>query len=110
MPCYSKVPTVLLDFAVLVAAAENLGIVVIKRTPNRYTLRKGDEHIDVERAELGQKFNTVAYSGSNNWDTEIIPPLVQAYAKEQIKSFAKKNGYTLSAGSKPGELVLVSYK
>jgi hypothetical protein len=110
MPCYSNIQTVLIDLDVVKSVAESMGISVIMKRPNRYTLKTGREHIDIERTEAGQKFNTVAFSGSDNWENEILQPLVMGYAKAQLKAFAKKSGYTLSAGSKSGEYIFTSYK
>lgn len=110
MPCFSNIQTILIDLEVIQQVAEQAGFTVSRRTANRYTISKGREHIDIERTEAGQKFNTVAYSGSNNWPTEIIEPLVVGYAKAKLKAFAKKSGYVLSAGNKPNEYVLTSYK
>jgi len=110
MPCYSNVKTVLITLADIEAAAKFLGIKLEKHNANRYTLRKGREHITIERTKEGEAFYTQSYSGSNSWDTEIIQPLVQAYAKEKLKTFAKKNGYTLSAGAKDGAFVLTSFR
>lgn len=110
MPCFSNVQTVLIDIKSVETAATALGIKVERNSPNVFTLRKGKEFIRIERAREGEKFSTVAYSGSNNWDTEIMQPLVKGYAKEQLKVFAKKNGYTLSAGSKPDAYVLTSFR
>jgi hypothetical protein len=110
MPCYSNIQTVLLEMKSIEAAAALLGIKIEKRTANAYTLRKGNEYITIQRSADGQKFETKAYSGSGKWDTEIMQPLVKAYAKEQIKVFAKKSGYTLSAGSQPDTYVLTSFR
>jgi hypothetical protein len=110
MPCYSNIKTVLIDLSVIEKVAAELGIKVEKKTANSYTLRKDGEYITIERQSAGQPFNTKAYSGSNRWDEVILPPLVQAYAKAQIKAVFKKAGYTVSAGDKPNTLQFISYK
>lgn len=110
MPCYSKIQTVLIDLKTIEAAAAKLGITISKRTANRFTLKKDGEHIDIERASEGEKFSTMTYSGSGNWPDEIITPLTLEYARARVKDFAQKKGYTLSAGTKAGELVLTSYR
>lgn len=105
MPCNSKIQTVLIDIAVIEAAAKVLGITVTKRTVNSYTLKRGNEQVGIERTREGEKFSTTAYSG----ETTLLKELVPAYAKERVKAFAKSKGYTLSAGSKAGEYVLTKY-
>jgi len=109
MPCYSGIETKLTDLETVQKAAEATGITVTKRSATRYTLSKDGESIDIE-CKAGEKyFSTVAYSGSSNWPDAIIRPLTQQYAKERVKQFAKKRGYMVSAGSKPGQVVLTKY-
>lgn len=103
MPCYSQIETVLIDIATIEKAAALLGITVSRRNANSYVLQKGSERIIIDRTGEGEKFYT---SASQNG---IIKPLSQAYAKEMIKAFAKKKGYVVSAGSKPGEIILTQY-
>lgn len=110
MPCYSALKTVLLQLSDIEKAAKALGITVEKHTANRFTLKKGREYITIERTKEGEAFSTKPYSGSGSWDTEIMQPLVQGYAKERLKAFATKNGYTLSAGNKEGAFVLTTFK
>lgn len=105
MPCNSKIQTVLIDIAVIEAAAKALGITITKRTANSYTLKRGNEQVGIERPREGEKFTTALYSG----ETSLLKELVTAYAKERVKQFAKSKGYTLSAGSKSGEFVLTKY-
>lgn len=109
MPCYSTIITVLIDLTAIEAAAKTLGITLTRRTPNSYTLKRGNEYINIERAREGDKFSTSPYSGSPKYESEILKPIVIAYARERVKQFAKKKGYTVSAGSKPGQLVLTKY-
>lgn len=110
MPCYSKVTTLLIDLTAIEEATKSLGITVQKHSHNRITLSKGNEQITLSRNVGEKKFSTVPYSGSASWDTEILQPLIPAYAKVQVKKFAAKRGYTLSVGSQPGEYVLNSYR
>ncbi len=110
MPCYSNLKTVLIALKDIETAAKALGITIEKHTANRFTLKKGSEHITIERAKEGEPFFTKAYSGSSYWETEIMQPLVQVYAKERLKAFATKNGYTLSAGNKESAYVLTTFK
>ena len=110
MPCFSVIVTVLIDVSTIEKAAATLDIQVIRRTSNRYTLRKGSDMIDIQRNAEGQKFQTVAGSGGGNYPDNILTPLTMAYAKARVKQFAEKNGYTLSAGEKAGQYVLTSYR
>lgn len=110
MPCYSNVQTVLTDVDSIEKAAAELGITVIKHSADRYTLSKGGEHITIRRVAGEKKFSTEQYSGSNNWPDAVLRPLLTAYAKVQIKKFAAKKGMTVSAGAKPGQYVLTSYR
>lgn len=105
MPCYSLIETVLIDLKTIEAAALALGITVIKRTPNSYTLRKGAEQVGIERTREGAKFSTSYASSEGN----LLKSLIPAYAKERVKQFAKSKGYTVSAGSKPNTFVLTKY-
>jgi|DewCreStandDraft_4_1066084.scaffolds.fasta_scaffold114418_1 hypothetical protein len=110
MPCFTNIKTVLIDFPVIEKVAAELGIKVEKHTTNSYTLSKGSEHITIERRAAGEPFFTKAYSGSSNWDEVLLPPLVQGYARAQLKAVFKKAGYTAAAGQKPNELQFISYK
>ena len=105
MPCYSKIQTVLLDLKVIEAASATLGISVIKRTANSYTLRRGREQVTIERTREGERFTT-SYASSEG---DLLKSLVPAYAKERVKQFARSKGYTVAAGSKPGKFILSKY-
>lgn len=105
MPCNSLIQTILIDINTIQKAADALGITVIKRTNNSYTLRKGDEQVTIERTREGEKFSTALYSANG----DLLASLVPAYAKERVKQFAKSKGYTVSAGSKPNTFVLTKY-
>lgn len=110
MPCYVNIQTVITDLDSLEKAAAELGITVEKHSANLITLRKGSDYIKLERQAGSKKFDTVRYSGSNNWPETILNPLLPAYAKKQIKKFAARKGMTVSAGAKQGQYVLTSYK
>lgn len=105
MPCFSKTETVLIELTVIQSVAKALGIEVIRRTANSYTLKRGTEQVGIERVREGEKFSTALYSG----ETSLLKELIPAYAKERVKQFAKSKGYTLSAGQKSGEYVLTKY-
>ena len=107
MPCFSTIQTVLIDLAALQKAADNLGMQLIKRNADTYTLSKGAVSAYLQRSGEGQKFT--ASNASYNFNSEVLRPISQEYAKVRIKEFAKKKGYTVSAGSKPGEVILTQY-
>lgn len=109
MPCFSRIQTVLIDLLTIEAAAKTLGIQVLKRTPNSYTLKKGSEQVNIERTREGEKFTTSMYSGSDNFQTTILQPITMEYAKERVRKFAKSKGYNLSAGTQTGEYILTKY-
>lgn len=110
MPCYSSMQTVLTDLDAIQEAAKSLGITVQKLAEGRYRLLRNGEHITLQRRPGEKKFSTEAYSGSNAWPEAILQPLVQSYAKVKVKQFAAKRGYNASAGTKPGQIVLTSYR
>lgn len=109
MPCYSKIKTVLIDVKTIEDAAKSLGIEVIRRNNNLYTLRHRNQNINIQRAGEGEKFETVAYTGTGHYMEDILQPLTLAYAKERMKQFARKTGYTVSADSKPNAYILTKY-
>lgn len=109
MPCYTKIATKLIDLRFVEAAAKNLGIEISKRTANVYTLKKGYEHLTLERTKEGEAFFVQAYSGSNNILEEIVSPLTAEYTKAVTVDFYKRKGYTVSSGQKPGELIFTKY-
>lgn len=109
MPCFSKILTLLIDLKTIEEAAKALGISVTKRTPNSYTLRRGSEYINIERVKEGEKFSVSPYSSSNGFQEQILKPLLIGYARERMKQFAQKRGYTVSTGSKPNSYVLTKY-
>ncbi len=111
MPCYSNIQTVLISLTDIRSAAEVLGMEVIKRTSNRYTLKASNgEYIDIERKSEGEKFETVAYSGSAYWPKYVLEPMVVEYAKVRTKSLMRKLGYTATQGAAPDELNFTSYR
>lgn len=109
MPCYSKLETKLIDLETMKAVAKALGIELVMRTKNSYTLRKGNEYINIERKAEGEPFFTVAMSGSNRWDTEILQPLTVEYTKSKVKAYYKSKGYSVSFGQSNDELVFTKY-
>lgn len=110
MPCYSKIQTVLISLPDVQSAAQALGMTVTRRSQNRYTISHNGERIDIERPAEGEKFETVAYSGSANWPTAILQPLVSEYAKVRTKALMRSKGYTASQGTNPNELVFTAYR
>lgn len=109
MPCYSKVQTVLIDISSIEEAAKTIGMTVTKDTANKYTLRRGNDYISIERTREGEKFSTVAMSGSNGYMENIVKPLTVAYARERVKKYYRSKGYTVAAGSKPNQLTFTKY-
>lgn len=109
MPCYSKIQTVLIDIKSVEDAAKSLGIEVVRRSNNLYTLKHGNQSINIRRTGEGEKFETVAYTGTGRYVEDILQPLTLTYAKERMKQFARKTGYTVSADSKPNAYILTKY-
>jgi hypothetical protein len=105
MPCYSKIQTILIDLTTIEAAVKSLGIQITKRTPNLFILKRGDEQVEISRTREGERFTT-SYASSEG---ELMKTIVPAYAKERVKQFARSKGYTVSAGTKPGQFVLTKY-
>lgn len=108
MPCFTRVKTSLIDLNTIEEAAKVLGIQVIKRTPNSYTLRKGGEQIGIERNREGEPFYVAQYSGTDNYQGEILKPITAGYTASVVKAFYKSKGYTVAAG-KPNELIFTKY-
>ena len=106
MPCNSKIQTVLLDLATIEAAANALGIQVIKHTPNSYTLKSKTESVTIERLPGRRKFTTTYFSAQG----DLLKTLVPEYAKQRIKAWGKSKGYTLATDStNPRKFVLTKY-
>ena len=79
MPCFSTIQTVLIDLAALQKAADNLGMQLIKRNADTYTLSKGTVSAYLQRSGEGQKFT--ASNASYNFNSEVLRPISQEYAK-----------------------------
>lgn len=109
MPCWTTIKTTLIVLATIEEAAKALGITLEKRNANSYTLIKGREHVTIERENADQPFNVRALSGSNSFDTEILQPLTVKYTEESVKKYYRSQGYTVTAGQKPGEFVFTKY-
>jgi hypothetical protein len=109
MPCWTTIKTTLIVLATIEEAAKALGITMEKRTANSYTLRKGREYVTIEREAADLPFNIRALSGSNNWEADILQPLTVKYTETSVKNFYRSQGYTVSAGQKPGELIFTKY-
>lgn len=109
MPCFTKIQTKLINLETIKLAAEKLGIKVLRRSANSYTLSKGNEHLTLERTAENEPFFVRAYSGSNSFEEEIIKPLTVEYTKETVKAYYKSKGYTTSAGQKPNQLIFTKY-
>lgn len=111
MPCYSTIQTNMLDLQTLERAASALGMKVNRVNENQVTLANGRASLALSRNRKDDKFTYNPYlSAKGNYEAEILTPLVQGYAKETLKAWGRKNGYTLAMGKKPGEYELVSLK
>lgn len=109
MPCFTKVETKLIDLDTLKSVASALGIEVFMRNKNSYTLSKGREYINISREAEGKPFSTEAFTGSNNWDTEILQPLTVGYTTAKVKAYYKSKGYSVVVDSKTNELIFTKY-
>lgn len=112
MPCYSTVQTQLIDLPAIDRAAAALGLKVERKSVNevKLTSRDGSASLTLIRNRPADKFSFSSYAATGDYDGQIVRPLIQGYAKEQLKVFARKNGYTLAPGKKPGQYELVSLK
>lgn len=109
MPCFTRVATSLIDLAVIEETAKKLGIQVIKRTPNSYTLRRGNEQVTIERTKAGEKFFISPFSGTDGYQAEIMKPMTLGYTVAVVKKLYKSEGYAVSAGEIPNQLVFTKY-
>ena len=103
MPCYSTIRANLIDAANIEKAAKVLGYTVTKNG-DQMTISNGRSNIALYRVNPKSKYDIIGYAG--NYREAILEPLIQGYAKEELKAFARKNGYVLEPG-KDGQFVLV---
>lgn len=107
MPCYSKIKTVLINLETIRTAAAQVGVAITEIDADTYRLSKNGEQIVIWRAGSGQNF----YANDFSDDFRVVlTPLIKAYAKTEIKTWAQKNGYQFSSGKKPGEYIMTQYK
>ena len=104
MPCYSTIRTKLIDAVNIEKAAKSLGFTVSKEGVNQMLITNGRSNIALYRSNGKSNFDIVGYAG--NFRESILEPLLQGYAKEQLKALARKTGYVLEM-TKPGEYILV---
>ena len=114
MPCYSTIQTQMIDLQTIERAANALGMKVSRVNENKLTLtsKSGRASLTLSRNRKEDKFTYNPYLNGTegDYEAEILTPLVQGYAKETLKAWGRKNGYTLAMGKKPGEYELVSLK
>ncbi len=103
MPCYTKVQTLLLDISSIEAAADQLGITVVKHSATYLTLKRGSQMMELTRENDKAKFQATGA-------TEMLDELLPTYAKKQLVKFAKSKGYTVSQGGDASEFVLTKYE
>ncbi|MBI5954386.1 MAG: hypothetical protein HY865_22240 [Chloroflexi bacterium] len=108
MPCFSTIPTKLLDVEMIKKAVAEIGAKITSLSPNNIVVEKGKERISLERSRSDDNYS-VALSRSSYNCQDLLETLTISYAKNTVKAWAKKNGYTFSAGSKPGEYVMTQY-
>jgi hypothetical protein len=109
MPCYSIIQTKLITFTIIQQAVKEIGAKIIAQSPNNIVIEKGDKRIALERSREGENYRLMTSRSSIDYE-ELLDSLTVSYAKNTLKAWAKKSGYTFSAGSKPGEYVMTQYQ
>ena len=108
MPCYSVVQTKLINLPIIQQAVKEIGAKVTALSPNNIVIEKGDKRLALERSREGETYRLM--TNRSSWDyEELLESLTVSYAKNTLKAWAKKSGYTFSAGSKPGDYVMTQY-
>ena len=109
MPCYSVIQTKLITLTIIQQAVKEIGAKVTSLSPNNIFIEKGDKRLALERSREGETYRLM--TSSSSWDyEELLDSLTMSYAKNTVKAFGKKYGYTFSAGKNPGEYELVEYQ
>ncbi len=108
MPCYSIIQTKLIDLVMIQKAVNEIGAKVTSLTPNNIVIEKGGKRIALERPRENENYSLIFRRSSSDYN-ELLDSLTVSYAKNTLKAWAKKSGYTFSAGSKPGEYVMTQY-
>ncbi|MBK8467722.1 MAG: hypothetical protein IPL32_18060 [Chloracidobacterium sp.] len=108
MPCFSTIPTKLIDLVTIQKAVKATGAKITAQSPNTLVIEKDGQHITLERTREGENWRLMTNRSSWNYDS-MLGELTMSYAKTTMKAWADKNGYTFSAGSKPGEYTMTQY-
>jgi hypothetical protein len=107
MPCYSRVETKLKDVPALQAAAAAAGMTLEVNSKTLVTLVHGSTRLQFQR--LNETMPFVCYAEYDK-QKAMLNAVTSRYAEARVKAFAKKRGYMVSQGAKPGEFVLTSYR
>lgn len=108
MPCYSNIQTKLIDRLMIEKAVKEIGAKIIAQSPNNLVIEKNDKRISLDRAREGENYRLM--TSRSSWDySTLLEELTISYAKTTMKQWAQKNGYTFSAGAKPGEYTMTQY-
>lgn len=108
MPCYSTIETKLLDLVMIQKAIKEIGARILAQSPNNIVIEKDGEHISLMRSREGENFILMTNRSSDDYE-KLLDSLTVSYAKNTLKAWATKSGYSFSAGSKPGEYVMNKY-
>lgn len=108
MPCYSTIKTKLIDLVMIQKAIKEIGAKILAQSPNTIVIEKDGKHISLDRAREGENYRLM--TSRSSWDyEELLATLTISYAKNTVKAWAQKNGYTFSVGKNPGEYVMTQY-
>lgn len=108
MPCYSIIQTKLINLPTIQQAVKEIGAKVTALSPNNIVIEKGENRIALERSREGENYRLMTSRSLLDYE-ELLNSVTVSYAKNTVKAWAKKNGYTFSAGTKPGEYVMTQY-
>jgi hypothetical protein len=102
------VQTKLINLVIIQQAIKEIGAKVTALSPNNIVIEKGDKRLALERSREGENYRLM--TSRSSWDyEELLDSLTVSYAKNTLKAWAKKSGYTFSAGSKTGEYIMTQY-
>ena|SRR5579859_5326215 len=107
MPCYSRVVTKMNDVEAIKEAATAAGLLIEVNSKTLVTIIHSGTRLQMQRASADQPF--FCYAEYDKQKT-MLASLTKGYATARVKAFAKKRGYMVSQGTKPGEYVLTSYR
>lgn len=108
MPCYSTIQTKLTDLEAVKKAAEILGHTVETRSGGSVlTINSANATISIYRRGAAKFLNAEADLPD---DRALLTQVTRQYAIGKVKDLARKKGYLVSQGTKPGQYVLTSYR